>query len=242
MKKLGIIGYPLKHSFSQKYFTEKFNNENITNFCYNQYEIDNISKIKDVLNDDKIVGFNVTIPYKELIIPYLTDIDVTAREIKAVNCVKRDGEKLIGYNTDIYGFENSLLDLIGETREHALVFGTGGASKAVCYVLKKLGIEYKIVSRKRSEGTISYEDITTEIMLNHKLLINTTPLGTFPNINDAVNIPYDNIDGSYFVYDLVYNPSDTLFINKARHKGAKVISGYKMLVLQAEAGWNIFAL
>ncbi|MFI3267829.1 MAG: shikimate dehydrogenase [Rikenellaceae bacterium] len=240
MKKLGIIGYPLKHSFSKQYFTTKFEAEGIKDYCYEQYEIDNIEKIASILNDKNVVGLNVTIPYKELIMPYLTDIDSTAQEIKAVNCVKREGDKLIGYNTDIIGFELSLLELIGENRPNALVFGTGGASKAICYVLNKLGINFKLVSRRKGENTCSYDEVTPDFLKAHKLLINTTPLGTFPNIDNAIDIPYEAIDSDFFVYDLVYNPSDTKFIRSARHKGAKVMSGYKMLIVQAEAGWKIY--
>ncbi|MFI3261407.1 MAG: shikimate dehydrogenase [Rikenellaceae bacterium] len=240
MKKLGIIGYPLKHSFSQKYFTKKFEGEGITNYCYKQYEIDSIEKITDILADKDVVGLNVTIPYKELVMPYLTEIDATAAEIKAVNCIKREGDKLIGYNTDIIGFEESLLQLIGDNRPEALVFGTGGASKAICYVLKKLGVNFNLVSRRKGENTLSYDEVTKDLLKTRKLLINTTPLGTFPNMDNAIDIPYDAIDGDSFVYDLVYNPSDTKFIRSARYKGAKVMSGYKMLISQAEAGWKIY--
>lgn len=240
MKKIGIIGFPLKHSFSQRYFTDKFKREGIDDFSYSQYEIDNISELSNVLKDSEIVGFNVTIPYKEQIIPFLSQIDSVASEIGAVNCVKCESGHLIGYNTDIYGFENSLLELISDKRPKALVFGTGGASKAVCYVLAKIGVEYLIVSRKSKQGVISYEECNERVLKEYKLLINTTPLGTFPDVNTSVNIPYEMIDKDCYAYDLVYNPADTQFIREARHRGAKVMSGYKMLVLQAEKGWDIF--
>lgn len=241
MKNLGIIGYPLTHSFSGKYFKTKFKEEKIDGYFYGTYEIDNIDKVSDVITENSLIGFNVTIPYKQQIIPYLNEIDETAKIIGAVNCVKVVNGKLTGYNTDIYGFEISLLDLINDYRPKALVLGTGGASKAVCYVLNKLNIDYKLVSRNQIKGGYCYEDLNETIINERQLIINTTPLGTYPNCDSCPDLPYNHITNSHYIYDLVYNPSDTLFIRKARYKGAKVISGYKMLKLQAEKGWDIFS-
>ncbi|MCC8089268.1 MAG: shikimate dehydrogenase [Rikenellaceae bacterium] len=245
MKLYGLIGYPLGHSFSKAYFENKFNKEGLSDSKYENYPIQKIGLISELIkNNPELSGLNITIPYKQDIIPFLSDIDNQAKEIGAVNCVKiyREGEnyKLKGYNTDVTGFMDSLLNMIGPDRPNALVFGTGGASKAVIFVLKELGIPYKCVSRFSKEGVIPYEEVTRDLISQHKLLINCTPLGTFPNTSDYVNIPYESISQGHYLYDLVYNPSETQFLKKGRMKGATVKNGYEMLVLQAESGYKIF--
>lgn len=240
MKKLGLIGYPLSHSFSAGYFADKFNRESLLEWSYELFSIDNIEKVSDIISDKEAVGFNVTIPYKKQIIPYLTDIDDVAAEIGAVNCVKIYNGRVKGYNTDIDGFESSLCDMIGHKRPSAIVLGTGGASMAVCYVLKKLAIDYVVVSRYADDGVVTYRDIDKKMMSERHLIVNCTPLGTFPDVSKAPDLPYQFFSTSHYVYDLVYNPSETLFIHRARKKGAAVCNGYRMLVGQAETGWKIF--
>ncbi|MCD7962837.1 MAG: shikimate dehydrogenase [Rikenellaceae bacterium] len=245
MKVYGLIGYPLGHSFSKKYFSEKFLKEKVNDSRYENYPLDDINKLTAVINDNPdLRGLNVTIPYKQDVIAFLSEMDVTAETIGAVNCIKiyRDGEhpRLKGYNTDVIGFRESLLNMIGNERPRALVFGTGGASKAVLYGLKELGIDYKVVSRKKREEIVSYDDVTEETIKEFKLLINTTPLGTFPETQESVEIPYDAVTNEHFLYDLVYNPAETEFLRKGRIKGAMVKNGYEMLILQAEAGYKIF--
>lgn len=258
--RLTIIGFPLGHSFSSRYFAQKFEREGISGWSYDNSPIENIDLLPQLLaNDSTIRGFNVTIPYKQDVLRYLNDISPEAKEIGAVNCVKVCGctgssssspssseesvaqKKLIGYNTDAYGFELSLIELIGASRPKAIVLGTGGASKAVCYVLKKLGIKFIQVSRKATASAIDYASLTDEIITSHLLIINTTPLGMYPKTDAAADINYKAITSAHFLYDLVYNPSDTLFIRNGRRAHALVKSGYKMLVLQAEKGWQIFS-
>ncbi len=244
----GLIGYPLSHSFSWKYFNEKFKRENIKNAEYKNFEIPNINELHEVIkNNPKLQGFNVTIPYKESIIPLLDHLDDTAKEIGAVNCVKliynADKPKLIGYNTDYYGFSVSLKQLVEGKEKTALIFGSGGASKAVKYSLRNLDINYKIVSRQlqnKSENTIKYEDISPKLISETDILINTTPLGMFPNIDNAVDIPYEYIKNKSIAFDLIYNPLKTLFLKKAEENGAIICNGLKMLELQADKAWEIF--
>lgn len=246
--RLTIIGFPLAHSFSSRYFSQKFEREGIKNWSYNNSPIESINLLPQLLaSDPSIRGFNVTIPYKQDVLAYLGEISPEAKEIGAVNCVKvcsgaslGSSKKLIGYNTDAYGFELSLLELIGTKRPDALVLGTGGASKAVCYVLKKLGIKFILVSRRASGSVVDYASLTDNIIASHLLIINTTPLGMYPKTDAAADINYTALSSNHFLYDLVYNPADTLFVRHGRRAHATVKSGYKMLVLQAEKGWQIF--
>ncbi len=254
MKKyeLGLIGYPLGHSFSKKYFTEKFDRENIAGYEYLNFPIESIGRIIDVLREHPcLVGFNVTIPYKEQILAYLDEIDEQAARIGAVNCVRvlrgtGDGKcgkgiRMKGYNTDAYGFESSLLKMTGDNRPAALVLGTGGASKAVIAVLASLNMPYLTVSRQKGKGDITYDELSPEIIGKHKLIVNCTPLGTYPVVDSCPPIDYEAVTPRHYLYDLVYNPSDTLFTRNGRKKGATVISGYAMLVAQAEKGWAVFS-
>jgi len=242
MKRYGLLGYPLGHSFSKGYFGRKFEAEGMGDCVYENFEIEDITGLREMLPDG-LQGFNVTIPHKRNIIPLLSSIDPAAEKAGAVNCVKcpADG-KWAGYNTDITGFEVSLTEMLGNERPAALVFGSGGASAAVRYVLDKLGIEYILVSRRKGERTISYEDVDTGLVDRHKLLINATPLGMHPHTDQGVTIPYHAITGDHFLYDLIYNPSETLFMRRGRYQEARVKNGLQMLTLQAEAAWRIWNL
>lgn len=237
-REYGLIGFPLGHSFSKRYFTAFFEKEGLTDCSYESYSFEDISRLREVTGHLK--GFSVTIPHKRSIMPLLDSISAEAEKIGAVNCVtvSEDG-KMRGYNTDCYGFEVSLLEMLGDKRPHAFVLGTGGASRAVCYTLKKLGVAFKEVSRNPSGEVIGYADIRPE-MLAGALVVNTTPLGMFPNIDAAPPIPYEGLTPESFLFDLVYNPSDTLFTRNGRRQHATVKSGYQMLIKQAEKAWQIY--
>ena len=242
MNKYGLIGYPLGHSFSKKYFSEKFKIEGIVDSIYELHELETINEFPKLLEfNQKLVGLNVTIPYKQDVIPFLDELDSTAKEIGAVNTIKFSNGKLIGYNTDVIGFQNSLKAFIKDQKiNKALVFGTGGASKAVTYVLSNMNIDVQLVSRKKTENTLNYNDIKSLDLENYRLLINTTPLGTFPNVDSCIDIPYSKLTSSHFLYDLVYNPEVTLFMKNGKDNGAKVMNGLEMLIGQAEAAWKIW--
>ncbi|TYP70475.1 shikimate dehydrogenase family protein [Aquimarina intermedia] len=240
-KIFGLIGKNIGYSFSRKYFSEKFNQEKLP-FQYDNFDIPNIDNVPQLLTIKNISGFNVTIPYKEAIIPYLDQIDPIAKAIGAVNVVKITKEgKTRGYNSDHYGFLNSLTPHLhpGNTLS-AIILGTGGASKAVKYALDTLTISYTVVSRNPSKNQLSYNDIDEETLQRHKLLINTTPLGTSPNIQAAPNLPYAHLTANHILYDLIYNPERTTFLKHGIQKGATVINGKKMLILQAEKSWEIW--
>ena len=241
MKRLALLGFPLSHSFSRSYFERKFKNENINSYEYSNAELDSIDKLPFLLEKEGLIGFNVTIPYKEKIIPYLDQLDNSAKEVGAVNTVKlirtENRIRLVGYNTDIYGFEKSLGEELNK-HKNALILGTGGAAKAVAFVLSKAGINAQFVSRN-SDNLLNYNSLD-KIIKTHTLIINTTPLGMYPDINSFPLINYDDLTTSHFLYDLVYNPEETLFLKKARLRGAKIKNGLQMLELQAEKAWSIF--
>lgn len=245
MKRYGLLGYPLTHSFSKRFFTEKFEKENIDS-TYENFEIDNIDKFPDVVkNNHEIVGFNVTIPYKEQVIPYLDDLNDSAREIGAVNTikVKRTGDKvhLKGFNTDTYGFEASLHPLLKGYHKKALILGTGGASKALKFVLNKLGIDYISASiEELKDKEISYEDIDRQMLEERLLIINATPLGTYPKTDTFPKIPYKFITEKHLLFDLVYNPEVTQFMAKGKAQGATVKNGLEMLLNQALKSYEIW--
>lgn len=245
MRKYGLIGYPLTHSFSKRYFTEKFEKENIDS-SYENFEIDNISKFSDIIkNNSELVGLNVTIPYKEQVIPYLDELNDSAREIGAVNTVKINrtttGIKLKGFNTDTFGFETSLKPLLKGHHKKALILGTGGASKALKYVLTKLGIEFISASiEELKDNEIRYEEIDEQMIKERLLIINATPLGTYPKIETFPNIPYEFITEEHLLFDLVYNPEITQFMSKGIQKGATVKNGYEMLLQQAIKAYEIW--
>lgn len=244
MNKYGILGYPLGHSFSKKYFTDKFESESIEAEFLN-FELPSIQEFPKVLNEQKeLKGFCVTIPYKQDIIQFLDEIDPLAKRIGAVNSVqiiqKDDGIKLVGYNTDIHGFTESLLGLLDGAKPKALILGTGGVSKAVATGLEELNIPYLVVSRTATGKIISYDVLSKEIMEEYKLIINCTPLGTFPKDDTYPNIPYQHLSANHFLYDVVYNPAETLFMKKGASQGAKTLNGLQMLHLQAERNWDIW--
>ncbi len=236
----GIIGYPLGHSFSPAFFQAKFAAEGI-DARYSLYPIESIDGFTGLLqNQPGLRGLNVTIPYKEAIIRYLSNLTTEAREVGAVNCIAINNGVTTGHNTDIIGFERSLTPLLQNHHTAALVLGTGGASKAVIYVLKKLGIDYSLVSRTKAEGTITYGDLSGDIVSKSKLIINTTPLGMHPHTSAFPALPYENVGAEHLLYDLIYNPAETRFLKIGREHGATTKNGLEMLELQAIAGWKIW--
>ena len=283
----GLIGYPLSHSFSEGYFAEKFRKEGIEDARYKNFPIKNIDELPGLINQHpELSGLNVTIPYKEAVIPYLNQLDPDAREIGAVNTIRierqssitgstyqkekadivnngsvsnrnpdtkngdtkwyHSGSKegnyfLTGYNTDLYGFETSLFPLLKPFHQKALVLGTGGASKAVVYALKRMDIEYRLVSRKPSaEQVLAYEQITKQVVNNHQIIINTSPLGMYPDVDKCPDLPYEHLSEEHILYDLIYNPAETLFLQKGKAKGSIIKNGLEMLELQAEKSWEIW--
>ena len=245
MKQFGLIGYPLTHSFSKRFFTEKFEKEN-TAASYENYEIDNINLLPGIiLSNPHLSGLNVTIPYKEQVMSFLNDMDIAAREVGAVNTIKiirkNNNIFLKGFNTDTWGFENSLNPLLKEHHKKALILGTGGASKAIKYVLTKLGIGYiSATIEELKENEIRYSDINKDMMEERLLIINATPLGTYPKVDTSPMIPYEFITRDHLLFDLVYNPEVTQFMEKGRLKGATVKNGYEMLLQQAIKSYEIW--
>lgn len=240
MRHFGLIGYPLSHSFSKKYFSKKFKNENLTDAEYNLYPLESIDEFLNLTQQINLTGLNVTIPYKEKVIPYLDEIEEEAKSIGAVNTIKFSNKKTIGYNTDAFGFEQSLLPLLKKQHTKALILGTGGASKAVVYVLNKLGISTQYVSRNSSANCIAYRELTDEIMNQYKLIVNCTPLGMYPEIEKKPDIPYQMINSEYLLYDLIYNPEESAFLKEGRMRGAQTKNGLEMLYLQAQRSWEIW--
>ncbi len=245
MRKFGLIGKTLVHSFSKKYFTEKFEREAV-DANYELYSIANVDSLRQFVQEHSLCGLNVTVPYKQDVIPLLDEIDSEAQMVGAVNVIKikREGERLClkGFNTDVVGFRNSLKPLLKPWHTSALVLGTGGASKAVLYVLENLGIAARCVSRQKREGMLTYETLDADVMRRNTLIVNTTPLGTFPNVETCPDIPYRLLTEKHLLFDLVYNPEQTLFMKKGLQNGAAVKNGYEMLVGQAEASWRIWNL
>ncbi|MFD2199946.1 shikimate dehydrogenase family protein [Shivajiella indica] len=245
MRKYGLIGYPLGHSFSKKYFANKFEKEGIKDCTYDLYEIEDISLFPKVLDENpELEGLNVTIPYKEKIIPYLDFLDPACEKIGAVNCIRIKKNQLTGYNTDYLGFRNSLENWLKGEKPSALVLGTGGVSKAVVKALEDLQIPYKLVSRSKSEKSeqLTYEDLKNNpsILLQNHLIINTTPVGTYPKTEEMPDINPECITPMHKVYDLVYNPEKTFLMRSLEARGAIVKNGLEMLQLQAEAAWKIW--
>lgn len=239
----GLIGFPLSHSFSKKFFENKFKIESLVENRYQLFEIDTVDKVEDIINQNSdLKGLNVTIPYKETIIPYLNEIDKPAEKIGAVNVIKISSNKLYGFNSDYYGFEKSLFGWFPESRDkRAVVLGSGGAAKAVIAVLNENNIEYTLVSRKRSYSAISYKDLyRSDIIADSQLIINTTPLGMAPKVDIHPEINFNQLSHKHYVYDLIYNPAETSFLRKAYQQGARIKNGYEMLELQAEKSWEIW--
>ncbi|MDX2172155.1 MAG: shikimate dehydrogenase [Bacteroidota bacterium] len=243
MKNFGLIGKSLSHSFSKSYFETKFSNLGLKNYTYKNFELLDIKQIQSIFSSEKLNGLNVTNPYKEEIIPFLDELSSEAEEIGAVNCVKISNGKKVGYNTDTYGFSQSIKPFLEPQHNKALILGTGGASKAVAHALKRVGVEVFFAtssSTKKTANTFFYSELNNYIIDSFKLIVNTTPLGLFPNINQQPEIPYEYISANHLCYDLIYNPEKTLFLNQASQQGASIINGYSMLQLQAEKSWKIW--
>lgn len=241
MPRFGLIGRTLAHSFSRRYFAEKFRAIGRTDCVYELVELPAIDAFPSLSVRERFSGLNVTVPYKESIIPYLDEIDETAAAIGAVNCIRISGGKMKGYNTDAYGFAQSVKPFIGG-HERALILGTGGSSKAVAYVLRKLGLEVMFVSSSKTTGgnIISYKEVNAHVMNAFTCVVNCTPLGMYPAVTQAPPLPYDHFTERHFAYDLIYNPSETAFLRRAGEKGAVTVNGLSMLKLQAEKSWEIW--
>lgn len=241
MIQYGLIGYPLTHSFSPAFFKEKFRKEKIKEVRYDSFPLESLVQLSDLLfQKPDIRGLNVTIPYKESIIPYLDQLDPLAREIGAVNTIIVRRGLLIGYNTDVSGFESALQPHLNSLIHGALVLGTGGASKAVVYALRKMGLTSIVISRKPGRNLLTYADIDSKLLDSHKLIINCTPVGMYPNEHQFPAIPYDSLTKNNILFDLIYNPADTQFLQKGKLRGALTLNGLKMLEMQAEDSWKIW--
>ncbi|PKG41158.1 shikimate dehydrogenase family protein [Psychroflexus sp. MES1-P1E] len=240
MTTYGLLGRNIDYSFSKTFFNTKFHNEAIR-AKYINFDIEHIEEVKQIASNSlNLGGLNVTIPYKEEVIPFLDGIDPQAEQIGAVNTIKIENKRLIGYNTDVFGFTKSIFNLIAPNHEAALILGTGGASKAIRHALVSMGYHINMVSREKDKGDFTYKDLTSEIIKSHQLIVNCTPLGTHPDVNQFPPIPYEFIDESHLLYDLVYNPSLTRFLAQGKDKGAQIINGEQMLISQAEKAWEIW--
>jgi len=239
MRRFGLIGFPLSHTFSPGYFAKKFKTEGIQDCDYQAYPISKIHEFDGLITED-LVGLNVTIPYKEQVIPYMTDVSEAVKAIGAVNTIVHKNGKLYGYNSDVVGFQKSLTSWIADNKmpTKSLILGSGGAAKAVAYVCDQLGILYQVVSRK--SGFLNYKNISDSVLNEHTLIVNTTPLGMSPLTESCPAIPYEYLTEKHYCYDLIYNPEKTLFLQKAESKGAAIKNGYEMLILQAEESWRIW--
>ncbi len=236
MRRFGLIGKTLKHTFSPKYFAQKFHDENINDATYGIFELNNIEKIKQVF-EQAVAGLNVTIPYKEEVLPFMDKLTDAAAGIKAVNTIIFHQGMIIGHNTDVYGFTKSLKENLNRKDDQAaLILGSGGASKAVQYALKQLHIPYKVVSR--TKGDYSYDEIDQAVLQHSTIIVNTTPLGMYPQVDSCPDLAFDYIDNRHLIFDLVYNPAKTKLLLRAEQNGASVVNGYDMLVYQAEASWD----
>ena len=241
MKVYGLLGKTLKHSFSKSYFAKKFSDLGINDCVYENFELANINELSGLLKaNPDIVGLNITIPYKEDVIPFLHFQNEIVSEIKACNCINIVEGKLYGYNTDVIGFKQSLEKCLEPHHQKALILGTGGAAKAVRYALKDLGISFLNVSRNKSEDTITYEQVNKNILGDYLVIINTSPLGMYPNVTEAPPIPYSELTPNHLLFDLIYNPEKTVFLQKGQERGAKICNGSEMLILQAEESWRIW--
>jgi len=240
MRQFGLIGYPLSHSFSQKYFSEKFLREHINDAEFLNLPIPQIEDVEKIFADYLLLkGLSVTIPYKKSVIKYLDEVDDTVKKINACNCIKIHQHKKTGYNTDVIGFEKSFIKNLKPHHTKALILGTGGAASAIEFVLKKLGIDYLFVSRKSSQN-ITYNDVSAETIKEFTIIINCTPLGTFPNTEEAPQLPYQFLNADNYLFDLVYNPPLTKFLQHGKSAGCIIQNGYEMLVIQAEENWKIW--
>lgn len=239
-KRFGLVGKDISYSFSRGYFAEKFTALKLLNHSYENFDLADISEFSAILNKNAISGLNVTIPYKESVIPFLNDLDKAAEEIGAVNTIKFTSKGLKGYNTDAFGFQNSLAYHLKNHHKKALILGTGGASKAIAYVFKNLEIPFQFVSRTPKEGQLSYENLNRKIVQEHQIIVNSSPVGTHPNILEKPDIPYQYLTQKHFLFDLIYNPEKTAFLKEGEEKGAVITNGLRMLELQAEKAWEIW--
>ena len=248
MRKFGLIGYPLSHSFSQGFFREKFKLENILDAEYLNYPIPTIGDFTTLWDDRNLKGLNITIPYKKEVIPFLQQPSSVVQKIQACNCIRRFNNELYGYNTDVIGFQKSLIPFLKTQHTHALILGTGGAAAAVEWVMQNLQIKYQFVSRNahhnkeqvNQSNFIGYNQLTDSIIEKHTLIVNTSPLGMYPNVNETPAIPYEAISSQHHLFDLIYNPSETLFLSKGKAQGATIQNGLEMLHIQAEESWKIW--
>jgi len=244
MRKFGLIGYPLGHSFSKKYFSEKFLQEKIKDCSYDNYPLTSIDQLPDLIRNEGMEGLNVTIPYKSAVIEYLDEIHPEADAIGAVNVIKirrtQGGIELHGFNSDITGIRDTLIPVMKPAINKALVLGTGGSSKAVCYVLKKINVHYTLISRDKKSGCLTYHDINSGIITNTQLIINTTPLGMYPDTESKPDLDYNLLNDKHILFDLVYNPEITSFLRMGMERGCKILPGIKMLYSQAERSWEIW--
>lgn len=240
-KTYGLVGKSISYSFSEKYFTEKFKKNKIQNCTYKNFDLNNIKDLVSILKENDLKGLNITIPYKEQVLSYLDEIEDNAKLIGAINTIKINKDKtLTGYNTDFIGFINTLRPHINSNCKKALILGTGGASKAIEYGLKKLNIESKKISRNKKKGDLTYLEIDSDLIKEYQIIINTTPLGTYPGIENYPDIPYKYLTKKHICYDLIYNPDETTFLRKSKKKGAITINGLRMLEIQAEESWKIW--
>lgn len=240
MRVFGLIGHPVSHSFSKGFFEKKFDKENIKDCRYDLFDLESIQDVVDLKANQNLRGLNVTVPYKKSILPLLDFISVEAKQIGAVNTIKIMEGKWFGYNTDVIGFEKSLVPLVSPAVKNALILGTGGASLAVRYVLEKLGISTSFVSRDIEKADYSYKDLSEFILNTHQLIINTTPSGMFPDINKMPEIPLQYLTPNHLVYDLIYNPAETLLLKNAAFAGCQIKNGLEMLNIQADESWKIW--
>jgi shikimate dehydrogenase len=241
MPRYGLIGYPLTHSFSKQFFTDKFEREKRQDCSYENFPLENIANFPALLSEQiELAGLNVTIPHKKNVIPYLSQLTTTVEKTGACNCIRIERGTLTGYNTDVIGFRHSILPKLQKHHQKALILGTGGASAAVEYVFRELSIPFLFVSRQPIANNLGYEQLDEKIMRNHTIIVNTTPLGTYPNIHTFPPLPYQYITDRHFLYDLVYNPGTTVFLQKGIDKGARVLNGLDMLIGQANASWDIW--
>lgn len=245
----GLIGYPLSHSFSKTYYINKFEQEGIKDMGYELYPLSSIQVFSQLIQQhSNLMGVNVTIPYKVAVLPFIDELSPEAKAIGAVNCIRihrsTDGQTFLsGYNTDVYGFSESLKPLLKPEHTQALVLGNGGAARAVCYALEQLGIDFMVACRQFREefsNQIHFEELNNDLLAQYKLIINTTPLGTFPKVEEAPAIPYEALTSAHLLYDLIYNPEETAFLKAGRERGATIKNGYEMLVFQAEKNWDIW--
>lgn len=239
--RFGLVGKNISYSFSKGYFKDKFSDLNLEGYSYENFDLLQIDEFPDLVKSNpNIKGLNVTIPYKQEVISYLDEMDDQAKEIGAVNTIKFDGNRLIGYNTDAYGFQHSIEPFLKPHHTKALILGTGGASKAIVFVLRKLGIEVTYISRNPDTTQIGYDDLNQAVLDSHSILVNCTPLGTHPNVNEKPNVPYSHITERHLLFDLIYNPKKTAFLKEGEQRGAAVVNGLRMLQLQADKAWKIW--